>query len=150
MVVSWQIKHYSELSVSEFHDLIALRIAVFVVEQNCPYQELDGKDKKAYHLIGRNGQGNIVATLRILPAGLSYQEVSIGRVLTSADVRNAGLGHKLMDEAHRFVFEEFGGNTPIRLSAQTHLKNYYEKHGYQDTGKHYLEDGIPHTEMLKN
>jgi ElaA protein len=149
MVVSWQIKHYSELSVNEFHDIIALRIAVFVVEQNCPYQELDGKDKKAYHLIGRNGKGDIIATLRILPAGVSYNEASIGRVVTSEAARGQGSGHQLMKEAHRFVQEEFGDSTPVRLSAQTHLTSYYEKHGYRDTGKHYLEDGIPHTEMLK-
>jgi len=150
MVVFWQIKHYSELSVNEFHDLIALRIAVFVVEQDCPYQELDGKDKKAYHLIGRNGQGDIVATARILPAGVSYPEVSIGRVVTSSDVRKLGIGHQLMTEAHAFVADEFGKNTSVRLSAQTHLINYYERHGYVETGKNYLEDGIPHTEMLKS
>jgi ElaA protein len=150
MIASWQIKHYSELSVSEFHDLIALRIAVFIVEQDCPYQELDGKDKKAYHLIGRNGKGDMIATLRILPAGISYNEVSIGRVVTSPEVRKLGLGHQLMNVAHQFVSDEFGIETAIRISAQTHLKGYYEKHGYLETGKNYLEDGIPHTEMLKS
>jgi ElaA protein len=149
MVVSWQIKHFNELGINEFHDLIALRIAVFIVEQNCPYQELDGKDKKAYHLIGRNGKGDVIATSRILPAGVSYQEVSIGRVVTLNEARELGIGHQLMQEAHRFVREEFGESTAIRISAQSHLKSYYEQHGYRDTGKNYLEDGIPHTEMLK-
>lgn len=150
MIVSWQIKHYSELSVSEFHDLIALRIAVFVVEQDCPYQELDGKDKMAYHLIGKNGEGDIVATARILPPGVSYTEVSIGRVVSSPEVRKSGLGRQLIAEAHKFIHDEFGLNTPIRLFAQTHLKGYYELFGYVETSKNYLEDGIPHTEMLKS
>lgn len=149
MNINWQIKKYSELSVNEFHDLIRLRIAVFIVEQDCPYQELDGKDKKAYHLIGRNGIGDIVATLRILPAGVSYDEVSIGRVVLSEELRRMGLGRQLMSEAHRFIEDEFGGNMPIRISAQTYLRTYYEKMGYLETGNTYLEDGIPHTEMLK-
>lgn len=132
----------------EFHDIIALRIEVFVIEQNCPYQELDGKDIKAYHLIGRNGKGDLTATLRILPAGVSYPEVSIGRVVTHQMARGTGLGHEIMKDAHRFVLEEFG-KVPVKLSAQSHLIDFYKQHGYLETGKEYLEDGIPHSEMLK-
>ncbi|MFN5031092.1 MAG: GNAT family N-acetyltransferase [Flavobacteriia bacterium] len=149
MKYSWQIKHYNELTINEFHDLIALRINVFVVEQNCPYPELDGKDKKSYHAIGRDGMGNIIATARILPAGVSYDEVAIGRVVSSSQLRGQGLGHQLMNECQAFIEDEFGVQTPIRLSAQKHLENFYGQHGYNSTGKEYLEDGIPHVEMLK-
>ncbi|MEY4603091.1 MAG: hypothetical protein RIT43_383 [Bacteroidota bacterium] len=148
MFESLQIKHFSELTLREFHDIIALRIEVFVIEQNCPYQELDGKDIKAYHLIGRNGKGDLTATLRILPAGVSYPEVSIGRVVTHQMARGTGLGHEIMKDAHRFVLEEFG-KVPVKLSAQSHLIDFYKQHGYLETGKEYLEDGIPHSEMLK-
>lgn len=147
MILDWQIKHFSEISIAEFHDLIALRIKIFVVEQNCPYQELDGKDKKAYHLIGRDGFGNIVATARILPKGISYQEVSIGRVAIDVSARNNGNGHVLMEKCMQYIQEEFGA-TNVRISAQNHLEKYYQKHGFVSTGKTYLEDDIPHLEML--
>jgi ElaA protein len=137
MFESLQIKHFSELTLREFHDIIALRIEVFVIEQNCPYQELDGKDIKAYHLIGRNGKGDLTATLRILPAGVSYPEVSIGRVVTHQMARGTGLGHEIMKDAHRFVLEEFG-KVPVKLSAQSHLIDFYKQHGYLETGKEYL------------
>ena len=147
MIVDWQIKHFSEISTAEFHDLIALRIKIFVVEQNCPYQDIDGKDKKAYHLIGRDGHGNIVATARILPKGISYQEVAIGRVAIDESARKKGNGHVLMEKCMKYIHDEFGA-VNIRISAQSHLEYYYQKHGFQSTGKAYLEDDIPHVEML--
>lgn len=147
MILDWQIKHFSELTLAEFHDVIALRIRVFVVEQNCPYQELDGKDKKSYHLICRDGMGKIVATARILPPGLAYKEVAIGRVVVSESIRGLGLGHELMRQCVQFILAEFG-MVDIRLSAQAHLEKYYEKHQFKSTGHNYLEDNIPHVEML--
>jgi ElaA protein len=147
MILDWQIKHFSEISIAEFHDLMALRIKIFVVEQNCPYQEIDGKDKKAYHLIGRDGFGNVVATARILPKGISYKEVSIGRVAIDETARNKGNGHVLMEKCMKYINDEFGA-TNIRISAQSHLEKYYQKHGFESTGKTYLEDDIPHVEML--
>jgi ElaA protein len=148
--INWDIKHYNELSLNEFHDLIQLRINVFVVEQNCPYSELDGKDKKSYHLIGRDGFGNIAATARILPKGIGYEnDVAIGRVVVGEDHRGLQLGHDLMKECKKFIAQEFG-ETSIRLSAQKHLENYYKQHDFTSTGKEYLEDGIPHVEMLNN
>lgn len=148
MGIEWQIKHFSELTASEFHDVLKLRVTVFVVEQNCPYLELDGKDKKSYHLLGRNGIGKMVATARILPPGLSYPETAIGRVAIDVDYRGKGFGHSLMSESMKFITAEFGA-VPIRLSAQKHLEKYYESHGFLSTGKEYLEDNIPHVEMLK-
>jgi len=147
MILDWQIKHFNDLSINEFHDLIALRLEAFVVEQNCSYLDLDGKDKKSYHLICRNGKGDIVATARILPPGVSYKDASIGRVVIKDEIRGHGLGHDLMNRCIDFGLKEFG-NSPIRISAQKHLENYYEKHGFKSTGKDYLEDGIPHVEML--
>jgi ElaA protein len=147
MVLDWQIKHFSELTTLEFHDLIALRMKVFVVEQNCPYLDLDGKDKKSYHLICRDGLGNVVATARILPPGISYPEVSIGRVAIDDKIRGLGKGHELMEKCMTFSNEEFG-IVPIRISAQKHLENYYQSHGFDVASEMYLEDNIPHIEML--
>ncbi len=147
MILDWQIKHYRDLTLNEFHDIIALRLNAFVVEQNCPYLDLDGKDKKAYHLICRDGKGDIVATARILPPGIAYSNVAVGRVVTSESIRGNGVGHELMEKAMDFCLLEFG-NEPIRISAQKHLENYYGKHKFLTTGKEYLEDGIPHVEML--
>jgi ElaA protein len=144
--IDWQIKHYGDLSLNEFHDIIALRMKVFVVEQDCPYQDLDGKDKKCYHLIARNGMGDVIATARILPPGLAYDECAIGRVVIDEEARGQGLGHDLMDECMKYAIVEFG-NSPILISAQKHLENYYGKHKFVSTGKEYLEDGIPHVEM---
>lgn len=148
MTLVWQIKYYPELTTNEFHDIIALRLKAFVVEQNCAYLDLDGKDKKCYHVICRDGFGRVVATARILPPGLSYPEVAIGRVVIDDSIRGKGVGHELMEVSMKFVGEEFGKDAPIRISAQKHLENYYNKHGFKSTGKEYLEDDIPHVEML--
>ena len=147
-----EVKHYSDLTKDEFHDLIALRIEVFVIEQNCPYQELDGKDKDAYHLILWNthpisGVDEIVGTIRILKPGAYYDEMAIGRVVSSPRFRGQGLGHIMMSACMKFINDELGPQD-VRLSAQTHLKHFYERYNFVHTGKDYLEDGIPHSEML--
>lgn len=147
MHLDWQVKFYTELTTNEFHDIIALRLKAFVVEQDCSYLDLDGKDKKCYHLICRDGFGKVVATARILPPGLSYPEVSIGRVVIDESIRGKGAGHELMRKSMAFVAEEFG-NVPVRISAQKHLEKFYNQHGFISTGKEYLEDDIPHVEML--
>lgn len=148
MIIDWTIKHYNELSKDEFHDLIQLRISVFVVEQNCPYQELDGKDEDSFHLIAKNENGILVATARILPKGLSYpDDVAIGRVVIASNFRGQHLGHSLMNECKKFIRQTYG-QISIRLSAQKHLEKYYASHQFVSTGKEYLEDDIPHVEML--
>ena len=141
------VQPYSALSLDHFHDIIALRIKIFVIEQDCPYQDLDGKDKLAYHLFYKNNEGEVVAATRILPQKISYAEVSVGRVVVDERFRGTGLGHLIMKESMNFVQAEFGP-VDVRLSAQKHLENYYGKHGFKSTGKEYLEDGIPHVEML--
>ena len=147
MHLDWQIKHYPELTINEFHDIVALRLKAFVVEQNCTYLDLDGKDKKCYHLICRDGFGKVVATARILPPGLSYPVVSIGRVVVDESIRGNGSGHELMKQTMAFAAEEFG-NPDILISAQKHLESFYNKHKFTSTGKEYLEDDIPHVEMM--
>ncbi len=144
-----QVKSFQELSLEEFHDIIALRIQIFIIEQNCPYQEVDGKDKLAHHLFFKNEMDEIIAVTRILPQGISYAEVAIGRVVVHEDYRGTGLGNHLMADSMNFVRDKYG-EVPVRLSAQKHLENYYGNHGFKSTGNEYLEDGIPHVEMLYN
>ena len=144
--MKWSCKAFEELSLDEFHDIIQLREIVFVVEQDCPYLDVDGKDKEALHVFGEY-EGNIVATTRILKPGKSYDEVAIGRVVTSPTVRGMGMGKQLMEESMKFVKLHFG-KVPVRISAQTYLLRYYKSFGFIETGEEYLEDNIPHFEML--
>ena len=138
---------FNSLSLNDFYDLVSLRIQVFVIEQNCPYQDLDGKDKKSFHVIGKDSKGEIKATARILPVGISYPEVAIGRVVVSEEERGTGAGHQLMNSCMEFIENQFG-KVPVRISAQKHLEKFYNQHHFVSTGKEYLEDGIPHVEML--
>ena len=144
--MKWSCKAFKDLSLDEFHDIIQLREIVFVVEQDCPYLDVDGKDKDALHVFGKY-EGNIVATTRILKPGISYDEVAIGRVVTSPTLRGMGMGKQLMEESMKFVKLHFG-NVPVRISAQTYLLRYYKSFGFIETGEEYLEDNIPHFEML--
>ncbi|MCE3294895.1 MAG: hypothetical protein K0R65_609 [Crocinitomicaceae bacterium] len=144
----FEIKAFDDLSVREFHDILQLRVNVFIVEQNCPYPELDGKDLLSFHVIGRDQNGRVAATARILPPGVSYPEVSIGRVSSHPDFRGKGVGHPLMEAVLSFIEKQFGA-VPVRISAQAYLLEYYKKHGFVPTGKEYLEDDIPHVEMLR-
>lgn len=146
MKMNWSHKRFADLSTDEFHDIVDLRVRVFVVEQNCPYPELDGKDKQSTHVIGRDDNGDILAYARIVDPGLSYPEPSIGRVVTHEKVRGGGIGHELMEQSMHHVREKFG-QVPVRLSAQEHLRSFYGKHGFLTESDVYLEDDIPHIEM---
>jgi ElaA protein len=147
MSVNWFCKKYDELSLNEFHDIVAARIDVFVIEQDCPYQDLDGKDKEALHVFALNEQQKLLAYTRVLPQNISYKEVSIGRVITTEIARGKGLGHELMKKSMEQVIANFGA-VDVRLSAQEHLQHYYGAHGFKKVSEMYLEDGIPHVEML--
>ena len=146
--ITWQTKHFKDLSVDEYFEILHLRTAIFVVEQNCPYQEVDEKDRKCYHLYGRNEAGEIIATSRIVPQGVSYDEISIGRVALKENARGKGIADEMMNETFKFVEQQFGKEA-IRISAQEYLLNFYGKHGFQQVGEGYLEDNIPHVEMVR-
>lgn len=142
----WHCKHFNDLSIEELYRIFHLRLSVFVVEQNCPYQDADGKDTIAFHLWGEQN-GKIVAYARILPANVSYKEVSIGRVVTSKETRRTGAGKAVMEKAMGFVQKEFG-KVPVRIGAQAYLQKFYEGFGFIRQGDEYDEDGIPHVIML--
>ncbi len=146
----WTVKRFEDLSVEEFHDILRLRIDVFVVEQNCPYSELDGKDIMAFHFFGRIKEGgNIVAYTRIFRPGDYYEQAAIGRVVVHSAYRHKGIGYALMENSIRQVKELFDTER-IKIGAQTYLKNFYESLGFQKVGESYLEDGIPHIHMVKS
>ena len=145
--IAWQCKQFRDLSAGEMHAVLGLRCAVFVVEQNCPYQDPDYKDEYGMHVMGWK-DGELVAVARILPQGVSYDEVSIGRVATSSSVRGTGAGLILMEKTMGYIRETFG-NVPVRISAQSYLQKYYEKYGFRRSEKEeYLEDDIPHVDMI--
>jgi len=145
--IVWKAKKFKDLSVDEYFEILYLRTEVFVVEQDCPYQEVDEKDRQSIHLFGRINEGELIAVLRIIPAGISYQEISIGRFALKKEYRGKGIADALMEEALSVVQTEFGMHS-IRISAQQYLENFYMKHGFKTVGDVYLEDGIPHLEML--
>ena len=140
-------KYFEELSNEELHDIFALRSEVFVVEQDCVYQDIDGKDLKSIHVLGII-EGKIVAYARILDQGVSYDNYSsIGRIVVSTHYRNQKLGHQLVDFAIKATQKEYDKAT-IRISAQAHLEQFYNHHQFEATGEAYLEDGIPHIGMV--
>lgn len=148
MNIIWHCKHFSELSLEEFHEIIRLRIGVFIIEQNCPYPELDGKDLDAFHVFGTSEKNEIVAVARILKPGVSYEECSIGRVASLGSARMKGCGIQLMQKTLAQI-EFLYGKSEIRISAQEYLRNFYEKFGFRKVSESYLEDDIPHIEMLR-
>ena len=143
--LSWRWRHFSLFNVSEWHEVLRLRTAVFVVEQECPYQEADDKDPIAWHLELHHGK-ELIGTLRILPPGIAYQESSLGRVAVRADYRRLGLGREVMTRALAFCDSRW---PTLRLSAQLYLRPFYESLGFTVVGEPYLEDDIPHIEMLR-
>lgn len=147
MKINWYIKKFNELSTAEFHDIIQLRLAVFVVEQDCVYQDLDGKDRTALHIIGKNEEDAIVATARILHE--NSKKVIIGRVVVEKKFRKYGLGKELMKQSISDIIRLYG-NIQINIAAQKYLLNFYSSLGFVSSGKEYLEDGIPHVEMNLN
>ena len=148
MDIQWRFKSYQELSKIELHDVLILRQQVFVVEQNCPYQDADEKDKDSFHLLGFDESQQLIAYLRLVKEGISYDEISFGRIATHLSVRGKGIGKDLMVEGIRQATNLYG-KSPIRISAQSQLVPFYEAFNFKSTGKEYLEDDIPHTEMLR-
>lgn len=143
----WKVKKFDELTVPELYHIIKARVDIFVVEQDCPYPDLDGYDQKALHLWVEE-EGVVLAYCRIFPKGIKYNETSLGRVLTTEQGRGKGLGKNLISYAVQII-ENRLKTSEIRISAQDYLLHFYESFGFVDTGKKYLEDNIPHTEMLR-
>ena len=141
------IKSFEELNKAELYQIIQLRIAIFIVEQNCPYPDLDDMDQDAQHMWIEDA-GEIVCYLRVNPAGSRFTEPSLGRIVTKKSHRNHGLAEKLIKKAIDLVCEK--ESKAIRISAQCYLEKYYEKFGFIKASEEYLEDDIPHIEMLRN
>lgn len=141
------VKKFEELSIDELYGILQLRAEVFVVEQDCAYQDLDDKDQKALHVIGtKNNQ--VVAYTRIFKPGDYFKEASIGRVVVKDSERKYGYGYEIMNTSIKVVHEHLN-ETKIYLSAQSYLKKFYNSLGFKQVGEGYLEDGIPHIGMLK-
>ena len=147
MNMTWTLKPFDSLTPQELYNILQLRNEVFIVEQNCPYQDLDNKDLYAFHLMGMK-ENKLIAYSRLLAPGISYSESSIGRVVSSPAARKTGMGKKLMDESIIQIQNLFHTDT-IRIGAQLYLKKFYESFGFIQQGEAYLEDNIPHIIMLR-
>ena len=144
----WSWAHFSDLRPDDLYDIVALRIAVFIVEQRCPFQDCDGIDRESHHLWTRGSDGQMAAYLRVVPPGVKYEEPSLGRIVTSPAARRTGLGRAVVWEGIARA-EQLYGHRPIRIGAQRYLLRFYEQLGFVSTGFDYDEDDIPHTEMLR-
>ncbi|MAT55121.1 MAG: GNAT family N-acetyltransferase [Saprospirales bacterium] len=148
-MLTYRCKAFNELNLLQLYAIMALRQEVFVVEQNCPYLDADGKDLAAHHLVGYDDNGNTVAYARLLPKGVSYEHhASMGRIVTKPSVRGRGLGKELMKNALDWA-DRLYPNESIKISAQTYLRKFYEDFGFVVSGEEYLEDGIPHLPMVR-
>ncbi|SEM29363.1 ElaA protein [Maribacter orientalis] len=143
-----KVKKFNELSIQELYSLLKLRSEIFVVEQDCVYQDLDGKDAKALHVIGINNNNEVVAYTRIFKPGDYFDIASIGRVAVHKDYRKYGYGKDIMQASINAVNEKFK-EQQIKISAQTYLDKFYTELGFKAIGEGYLEDGIPHIQMVK-
>lgn len=148
MDITWSCKAFDHLTTSELYLILQLRNEVFIVEQNCPYQDCDNKDAQAYHFMGWY-QNSLVAYTRLLPAGLAFEELSIGRVVTSPSIRGMKAGRELMLRSIEKIYE-LHGKKPIKIGAQLYLKDFYESLGFIQCSNVYLEDGIEHIKMICN
>jgi ElaA protein len=145
MPIKWVTKKFDALSVVELYQILRLRSEIFVVEQNCVYQDLDNKDQKALHLFGEF-EGKIIAYSRLFKAGDYFDCSSIGRVVVAANYRDKKFGHDLIKQGIAEIRNHFNEEN-ITISAQLYLKKFYETHGFIQTSEMYLEDDIPHIEM---
>ena len=148
MHITWTLKKFQELTPYDLYDILQLRNEVFVVEQNCVFQDADGKDQDSWHLMGMANR-KLIAYTRLVPPGIIYDEPSIGRVVTSPLARGTGAGRELMEQSIKHSYELFG-HLPIRIGAQLYLKKFYESLGFNQVSEVYLEDGIEHIYMIKS
>ncbi|UOQ52576.1 GNAT family N-acetyltransferase [Hymenobacter cellulosivorans] len=146
MTLTWTSKPFADLTLPELYAVLQLRTEVFIVEQNCPFQDIDGQDQVAYHLLGYTPEGQLAAYARLFDAGQCYAQVSIGRVVVAPAFRRYGLGQELMRQAIAHCAQLFGPQ-PIKIGAQQYLTKFYQGFGFEQRGEMYLEDGIPHIYM---
>jgi ElaA protein len=147
-LTTFQIKTFQELSIDELYELMQLRVDVFVVEQNCPYPELDGLDQEAIHVLGYGQEGNLIAYSRILAAGVKFKEVSPGRIIVHPEYRGGEVGRLLIEKTLEVISQTYG-NVPVKIAAQQPLSTYYGNFGFEICSSPYLEDGIPHVDMVR-
>ena len=147
-MVSWRLSRFGDLTPQELHDIFQARIAVFIVEQSCPFQDADGADPASLHLCGRNPAGELVAYCRLVPPGIKFAEPSIGRVITTGAARRSGLGRELMRRAVAEA-ERLWPGKDLRIGAQCYLERFYGEFGFVTVSEPYDEDGILHVEMLR-
>jgi len=148
MQIQWMLKKFEELTPHELYAILQLRIEVFVVEQNCVFQDADDKDQNAFHLMGFTNN-KLIAYTRLVPPEEIYLQASIGRVVTSPSVRKSGVGKELMQRSINGVYSLFG-KQPIKIGAQLYLKKFYQSFGFKQVSDVYLEDGIEHIYMTKS
>ncbi|RYU74523.1 GNAT family N-acetyltransferase [Hymenobacter persicinus] len=148
MPLTWTIKPFADLTLTELYDLLQLRSAVFVVEQTCAFQDIDGQDQAAYHLLGYSETGVLAAYARLFDAGITYPEASIGRVAVSPEFRRFGFGRELLRQSLAILETRFGAQ-PIQIGAQLYLRSFYESFGFRQHGPMYLEDDIEHIHMVR-
>lgn len=142
----FQVKRFDDLTTDKLYQLLKLRVDVFVVEQNCPYPEVDGIDQDCLHLFSEE-EGVITSYCRLIPPGVMYHEPSIGRILVHPDYRKKALGRQLVSEAIRVIKDEFNRND-IKIHAQVYLYDFYSSFGFEPVSEEYLEDGILHVDMV--
>lgn len=147
MQINWLLKKFEELTPFQLYAILQLRNEVFVVEQNCVFQDADDKDQNSHHLMGLDND-QLVAYTRIVPPGAIYNLPSIGRVVTSPSVRKLGVGRELMNRSINAVYDLFG-HQPVKIGAQLYLKKFYNSLGFEQVSEVYLEDGIEHIYMVK-
>ena len=145
MKIEWVKKKWSEVSSEELYSILRLRSEVFVVEQNCVYQDIDNKDQTAIHLLGYINK-ELIAYSRLFNEGDYFKETSFGRAIIKKEKRGQGYGDELVKESLKTI-KNYYGNKKVKISAQAHLKTFYSKHAFIAKGKEYLEDGIPHVSM---
>lgn len=146
--ITWEIKKLADLLPLELHDLMKVRVDVFVVEQECAYEEIDGKDPECWHVLGKNKAGTVIGTTRIAPKGIVFPELSIGRVALDKAYRRAKLGKKLMEVSIDFSEKELDAET-IKIAAQEYLFKFYSELGFVQISDPYPWDGIPHIDMRR-
>ncbi len=144
--MQWQLSSFDELDKNDLYALLRLRAAVFVVEQNCPYQDVDNLDQNAYHLLGKTTDDKLIAYARIIPSLSQQPHVYIGRVVVHPEKRHKKWGTTLMEKAIAFCRDQMPQKT-IKISAQKHLQDFYKALGFEYRGEDYLEDDIPHCAM---